>query len=157
MLGLASVTCLADTVFFKDGTQKKVRIYKSAEAYVSYLCDGKIEVVPRDKIKEIKVEGEPLTEKELAEALEKFRDELKKRVKADEQKSGVKPVKDADVKIIDAKDPGKGVKIIDKDKSKTQATELMVDPFPDQPILDKKSKKPETKTEEKKPAEVPNK
>ena len=145
LCGLLACLCssaLGDKLNFKDGTTKSVRLIEVKKDVVSYVCDGKIEVVPRDKIKDDGVirEGEPLTEKELAEL-------LKKKVKEEEAKNGVKPTKEGEVKnLIDAKDPGKGVKIIDKDKSKTGATELIIDPFPDTPVPDKK----QTKTEPKK-------
>ena len=126
--------CLADTIVFKDGSTKTVRIYKTASGYLSYLYQGKIEVVSRAKVKSIKVEGKPLTEKELAAALKKSREAMKRQLKEEEAKNGVKVIATPKVKsVTDGKTPIKGVQVIDKAKSKTKATELKIDPFPDHP------------------------
>jgi len=136
--------CSADTIIFKNGTKKKVRIYKTTREYVSFLYKGKIYVVARSKIKKkgMTFDSKPLTEKELAAALKKSRDELKKKLQAEEKKGGVKPGKGGEVKsVTDGKKPKKGVKVIAKDKSKTKEVELKIDPFPDHPVTDKKPKK----------------
>jgi len=134
----------ADTIVFKDGTKKKVRIYKTTREYVSFLYKGKIYVVARTKIKKkgMTFDSKPLTEKELAAALKKSRDELKKKLVQEEKKGGVKPGKDGKITTVtDGKKPKKGVKIIAKQKSKTKEIELKIDPFPDHPVTDKKPKK----------------
>ncbi len=146
LVSLLLSPCFADKIVFKNGTEKNVRIYKTASDYLSYLADGKIEVVARDKIKEIKVEGEPLTEKELAEALQKSREILEQKVADEEKKSGVKPAPQPKVKpVVNAKQPGKGVKIIENTHSDTKTTELMIDPFPAHPVKDKPAPKAEPK------------
>ena len=131
------------------------RIYKTAKDYVSYLCKGKIEVAPRSKIKPdgIKIEGKPLTDKDLAEAIKTFREELKKKLKEEETKNGVKNGAKTGVETVgDGKTPTKGVKVIDKGKSKTKATELKIDPFPDHPTQPKTSSKDAGKANVKPPA-----
>ena len=141
--------CFADTIVFKDGTKKSVRIYKMTREYVSFLYKGKIYVVSRDKIKPdtrkqkgIVCNSKVLTEKELVAALKKSRDELKKKLVQEEKKGGVKPGKDSKITTVtDGKKPKKGVKIIAKEKSKTKEVELKIDPFPDHPVTDKKPKK----------------
>lgn len=143
-----SAAGVADTITFKDGTEKTVRIYKMTKDYVSYLSEGKIEIVSRDKVKATKVEGEPISDKELAEAIERSRAEMKSKLKDEEAKAGLKPAASPDVKTVtETGDPAKGVKVIDKDKSKTKTTELMIDPFPDHPVIDKKTGKPDLKPE----------
>jgi hypothetical protein len=135
LLLLASVAS-ADVILFKDGKKKTVRIYKTSKNYVSYLFAGRIEIVPRDTIKEngIQITGKPLTPKELAAALEAARKEMKQRVREEAKKNGVKPSR-RPVKVVTDKSNGdaKGVKVVTKGASKTQATELIVDPFPDHP------------------------
>lgn len=136
--------CSADTIIFKDGTKKTVRIYKTTREYVSFLYEGKIYVVARSKIKKkgMTFDSKPLTENELAAALKKSRDELKKKLQAEEKKGGVKPGKGGEVTTVtDGKKPKKGVKVIAKDKSETKEVELKIDPFPDHPVTDKKPKK----------------
>jgi hypothetical protein len=131
-----AITASGDTILFKDGTKKTVRVYKTTKAYVSFLCEGRIEVVARDKIKDggIQVTGKPLTTKELAAALAKTREALRQRVRADAKKHGIKPVK-RPVKVVtkDSNGAARGVKVVKKDASKTKATELIIDPFPDHP------------------------
>lgn len=149
---LVCVPLAADTIVFKDGTTKKVRVYRSLPDYVLYIADGRIEVSAREKIKELKIEGELVSEAELAEVFKKLREELRGKVREEEVKSGIQPGKEGEVKVIDSKDPGKGVKVIEKDKSKTNATELRIDPFPEHPVNDKKPKgetKPPAKVETK--------
>ena len=153
--------CLADKIAFKDGTVKTVRIYKKSKEYVSYLYKGKIEVVPLSKIKDlpkgkkaIKYSNTPMTDKEkkeLAAALKARREELKKKLKEEEKNNGVESTKTTQVTSLtkDPKNPGKGVKIISKGKSKTKATELMIDPFPDHPVKPKKKSTTGAKTVDK--------
>ncbi len=156
--------CLADKIAFKDGTVKTVRVYKMSKEYVSFLYKGKIEVVPLSKIKDlpkgkkaIKFSNTPLTDKEkkeLAAALKARREELKEKLKEEEKKNGVKSTDTTQVTSVtkDPKNPGKGVKIISEGKSKTKATELMIDPFPDFPVKPKKKSTTGTKTVDKEPA-----
>jgi hypothetical protein len=136
-----AITGRADTITFKDGTTQTVRIYKTAAEYVSYLYKGKIEVVRRDKIKSIQIQGKPLTDKDLAAAIKKAREEAKTKLREEEKKLGVKPLAKAEVKdLTGGQAADKGVKVIGKGRSKTHATELMIDPFPDHPTETKKSK-----------------
>ena len=155
LVGVLAATAFADKILFKDGSVKTVRIYKTAKDYVSYLFKGKIEVAPRSKIKPdgIKIEGKPLTDKELAEAVKAFRKELKKKLKEEETKNGVKNGAKTGVQTVgNDKTPTKGVKVIDKGKSKTKATELKIDPFPDHPTQPKTSTKNAGKIGKKPPA-----
>ncbi|MFH1732957.1 MAG: hypothetical protein ABIF82_15075 [Planctomycetota bacterium] len=136
--------CSADTIVFQDGTKKTVRIYKTTREYVSFLHEGKIYVVPRSKIKKkgMTFDSKPLTENELAEALKKSRDELKKKLHEEEKTGGVKPGKDGEVKSVTGDNkPKKGVKIIAKEESETKEVELKIDPFPDHPVTDEEPKK----------------
>lgn len=137
-LGLAAA-CSADTLTFKDGTIKKVRIYKMTKEYVSYLFEGAIEVVSRDKLKDdtgIKIDGPPLTEKDIVEAMKLYREEMKKKVLEEEKKSGIKATPNTEVRsITECTTPVKGLTIIDKTKSDTKATEIRIDPFPDYPVV----------------------
>lgn len=135
---LAAV-CSADTLTFKDGTVKKVRIYKMTKEYVSYLFEGKLEVVARDKLKDdtgIKIDGPPATEKDIVEAMKLYREEMKKKVLEEEKKCGIKTTPTTEVKsITESTTPIKGVTVIDKTKSDTKATEIRIDPFPDYPAV----------------------
>jgi hypothetical protein len=136
-----AVPASGGVIILKDGTKKEVRIYKKTERYVSYLEDGTIKVLPLEKVKELKLGDKPLTKEELAKAIKAHREKLKKTVEAKKKKEGDKKPA-PEVKDLTAdKDPGKGVKIIKKNRSKTKATELMIDPFPDEPVKDRKNKK----------------
>jgi hypothetical protein len=145
VLALAS-GALADIITLKDGKSKTVRIYKVAKEYLSYLADGQIHVISRDKLKGYKItEKKPIGAKELAAAIKKTRVELKKKVREEAKKNGGKTTPDSVVKGVDG---AKGVKVIDKSKSKTKATELKIDPFPDIPV---KGEKPKPKVSGRRP------
>ena len=136
--------CSADTIIFKNGKKRTVRVYKLTREYVSFLYKGKIYVVRRSGIKKggIRFDSKPLTEKELAEALKKSREQLKKKLHEEEKKGGVKTVKTAKPRsVTGGGKPAKGVKVIPKEKSNTKEVELRIDPFPDHPVTDKKPKK----------------
>ncbi len=144
VVGCLLSPCLADTILFKNGKKKTVRIYKVTREYVSYLEKDKIRVVARDKIKDkgITFDSKPLTEKELAEALKRAREALKKDLKREEKKNKIKPTKSGGAgSATGDKKPRKGVKVIAKEKSDTNEIELKIDPFPDHPVTDKKPKK----------------
>lgn len=145
--------CLADTIILKDGTKKEVRIYKTAPAYLSYLYKGRIEVIRRDKVKKLLVTGKALTDKDLAGAIKKWREDARKKIREEEKKNGIAPGKAPAVKsLMDPKKAGKGVRIIMKGRSKTKATELMIDPFPDHPVTDRKNQTSGKKAGKKQPA-----
>ena len=143
VLGLLPL-CSADTITFKNGKTKTVRVYKLTREYVSYLEKGKILVVSRSRIKEkgITFDSKPLTEKELAEALKKSREQLKKKLHQEEKRGGVKTPKTSALRsVIRSSETAKGVKVIPKEKSTTKEVELKIDPFPDHPVTDKKADK----------------
>jgi len=150
-------TSLGDILIFKDGTRKHVRIYKMTKEYISYLSEGKIQVISRGKLKAgkagYKITGKALTDRDLAEAIKKSRAEMKKKLQEAEKKNGIAPTAVPVVKsVMDPTQGGKGVKVISKDKSKTHATELMIDPFPDHPVKGEGPKKSNKTLAKKTPA-----
>ncbi len=131
--------CLADTVVLKDGTKKEVQIYKLTKDYVSYIHKGHMDVVRRDELKAgregIEISGDLPTDEELAEAIKRARCELKKKVRKEERETGIRPAKKRLLRFVTApKKRAKGVEVIKKEESKTAATELKIDPFPDYPV-----------------------
>ena len=140
VLGLVSA-CLADTLVFKDGTKETVRIYKMTREYISYLADGRLHVIPREKIKDIDITDEPLTPEELAEALEQAREAAKEKLREEERRSKIKPAEGGVQSVTGDTKPKKGVKVISKEDSETGEVELQIDPFPDHPVEDKTPKR----------------
>lgn len=139
--------CSADTITFKSGKKRTVRVYKLTREYVSYLYKGKILVASRRKVAKggITFESKPLTEKELARALKRSREKLLEKLHREEKKSGIKTaktVKTPKPRFVTARTKAaKGVKVIPKDESETKEVELRIDPFPDHPVAGEKSDK----------------
>ena len=151
LISAISLTCLADKLILKDGTTREVRLYKVSEDYVSFVADGRLAILPRDKIKDIVIEGEPLSEEELTDVIKKTHEEQQKKVRQEEKKAGIKsgPAKAARTTEKDASDK-KGVSVIKKEKSDTEATELRIDPFPEHPTEKKPAPKEEARQGDKK-------
>lgn len=130
---------LADKLILEDGTVKDVRIYRLTKKYISYLHDGKLALIARARLKDHKIEGKLLTDKELAEAIKAFREEAKKKVQQEEKKNGIEPAEKPGVKsAMDPEQAEKNVKIIAEKDSDTKAKELRIDPFPDHPVKEEK-------------------
>jgi hypothetical protein len=139
ILSLA-LSASADTLTLKDGTKKTVRIYKVAKEYVSYLADGQIHVVSRDALKDYQItETKPISPEELAAAVKKTREALRRKVREQAGEAGKKPEAPGELKTIEG---GKGVEVIEKGQSKTRATELKIDPFPEIPVKGEAPRKP---------------
>lgn len=125
---------LADKVIFKDGATAEGKIYKMSEKFLTWVSEGKLQAIPKEKIKKIVVEGEPLTDAELVAVLQKLREDNKKAIAEEEKNSTATKL-----------DPKKGLKKITKANSETKEDALEIEPFPEQPAKDAPAPAPAAK------------